>query len=102
MRKHKKRTEQLVWNGLTLEVSYDPKWMSVGRSITAHLEVRSLAPEAEPLPITETGYRSYFCTPEEIDAQGGATAYVTAWLDHEARSPKWKAADLARRQLSLF
>lgn len=39
------------------------------------------------LPITETGYPSYFVQRETVEALGSPVAYACAWLDHEAESP---------------
>jgi hypothetical protein len=55
-----------------------------------------------PLPFTETGYRSVFADPADIDAGGGAVAYVTAWLHVAAPSPQWRMRAVAAEQLSLF
>jgi hypothetical protein len=60
------------------------------------------AENRQRLPITETGYRSYFLHPDEVEAAGGPAAYVLAWLGEEAQSPKWKRHVEASRQLSLF
>jgi hypothetical protein len=54
------------------------------------------------LPMTETGYRSHFCAPADINAEGGPAEFVLAWLECEAKSPAWLAAQEARRQLPLF
>ena len=90
------------WRGIMLAVSFDPAWMQWEGGPLAHLEVTTIAPEREPLPITETGYRSHFCDPEEVDAAGGPGPYVLHWLDDAALSMAWKKRDAARRQLSLF
>jgi hypothetical protein len=68
----------------------------------AHLEIETVEPANAPLPMTETGYRSHFCAPADIDTEGGPVAFVRAWLECEARSPEWKAAQEERRQLTLF
>jgi hypothetical protein len=56
----------------------------------------------EPLPMTETGYRSWFGAPADVESDGGPAEFVRLWLDHEARSDSWKAAQAERRQLTLF
>jgi hypothetical protein len=53
-------------------------------------------------PITETGYRSHFLSPDEIEAVGGVFAYVVDALDEAAKRKEWKARQAAQRQLSLF
>ena len=83
----------------TLIVAHAPNWYG---SSLCRLEVTAADPEQAPLPISETGYRSHFCPGAEVDAAGGPVAYILAWLDAAARDSRWKAADMARRQLSLF
>jgi len=61
-----------------------------------------LEPSTSKLPTTETGYRSHFLSEAAVAELGGPLAYVRAWLDAEAASPKWQAQQAARRQLSLF
>jgi hypothetical protein len=52
----------LDWHGIAVSINYAADWSpafkEVYRSPMAHLEVRSL--DGQPLPITETGYRSHF------------------------------------------
>jgi hypothetical protein len=50
------------------------------------------------LPFTETGYRSHFLGPGIVEEAGGPAAYVRAWLDHAAQSPKWRKQQTAARQ----
>lgn len=94
------QTFTAYWSGIALRIAFEPNWL--GGNITAHLDIHSVAPDRAPLPITETGYRSHFCAANEIDDAGGPVAFVLAWLDAASLSPSWKAAEQARRQLSLF
>lgn len=93
------QTYRFTWQGIEIEAVYAPlKW-----NVTAHLEVRSVAPERAPLPITSTGYRSHFHQPGTIEALGGdVVVQVIAWLDEEATKPEWQARDAASRQGELF
>ena len=50
-----------------------------------------------PLPVTETGYRSHFMPYGTVESHGGAVAFVTAWLEHDAKRAGWSGA-----QLTLF
>lgn len=84
------------WRGIALEIGYVSKRFG-GMD---HIEVRSA--ESVPLPITETGYRSLFISPECLEEYDGPQAYALAWLDHEAQSAVWKRHEADRRQLSLF
>ena len=98
------QTYTLDWEGFALSITYCPDWSPSYREIygspMAHLEIRSI--DRQPLPITETGYRSHFINAEVIEAEGGPVAFARAWLDHDAQSPKWKAAKARRQQLCLF
>ncbi len=96
----------LTWHGIQIEITYTPDTSpafrhSYGRALD-HLEVRSLAPAREPLPITETGYLSQFYARNVIEEGGGPAALVLAWLDHFAQSPVWQAKQISRQQLDLF
>lgn len=90
----------IQWQGLSLRVDYHPAWGGLPRCRVAHLEV--IAVPRVPLPITETGYKSLFCPPDQIEDMGGAVAYVEAWLEHAARQPEWREAQVKAAQLSLF
>ena len=99
-------THRLQWDGITIEVRYDSDWSPSYHNVygypLAHLEIEAVIPTKAALPMTETGYLSHFGAPAEMDAEGGPVAFVRAWLDHEAQSPAWKAAQAERRQLALF
>lgn len=98
-------TLEFIWRGITIEVVYAPDWLGSaggGRHIVSHLAVTSVNPERAPLPITETGYRSHFHAPGEIEALGGPEAYVTAWLEQEAKNPRWRDLQAKSQQLDLF
>jgi hypothetical protein len=98
--------DTLQWEGITIEVVYEPNWLNVASRSSdlpsAHLDIRSIAPERARLPITETGYRSHFLHPDEIDEFGGPVAYVEAWLNEMARSSEWRMYTASSEQLSLF
>lgn len=96
-------TEALVWEGVTLSITYEPSWLAISEDYgPAHLAVHVVAPERAPLPITETGYRSHFLARGLVEEAGGPVAYVRAWLDEAAQEPEWKQAQARRAQLSLF
>ena len=81
----------ITWRGVKLEITFTPEKFG----LVDHFEIR--AEGRAPLPVTETGYRSHFIPSGTIAAHGGAVAFVTAWLDHEALRIGWGGA-----QLSLF
>jgi len=93
------------WQGIALSISYEYDWLNMARSggrHVAHLQIRSIAPACAPLPVTETGYRSHFVNPDDIEAEGGHVGYVVAWLNHAAETPEWRERQDAGRQMSLF
>jgi len=97
-------THRFEWQGLSLTVEYSPDWSEAmsrvyGYSL-AHLAIRS--DSGEPLPITETGYRSAFLPTTEVEQEGGPEPYVRAWLDAFAGEPAWREAKAKAAQLSLF
>lgn len=99
-------TTVIEWQGITIEIVYEPNWLNLSREdsdlTSAHLDIRSIAPERAPLPITETGYRSHFLHPSEVDAFDGPASYVEAWLNEMARACEWQEYVASSRQLSLF
>lgn len=95
----------LHWEGITIEVSYEAEWLGFQRGsdmAVAHLQVRSIAPERAPLPITETGYRSHFVHPDEVEGLGGPVAYVEKWLGEAASHVDYSDYVERPKQLSLF
>jgi hypothetical protein len=90
---------QFEWQGMIIEARYTPvKWR-----VISHLEIVSIAPERAPLPISMTGYQSYWPQIGSIEEQGGdVIAIVTAWLDEEAKGQDWRDYLENQRQYSLF
>ena len=89
----------LVWRGIAIKVRHCPSWLSSSAELPVqHIEL--YVEDREPLPITETGYKSHFlCGAGALtDYDDDPVAFVTAWLEHEAKTQSWSA----ERQLSLF
>jgi hypothetical protein len=97
-------TFRIDWNGIAIEIRWEPNWLNLVSSgyDTAHIEIESIAPERAHLPITETGYRSHFTSPDTVAAYGGPVAFVEAWLETEAQAPDWRCNEQEKRQLMLF
>ena len=89
-------TYKFDWQGRKIQISYQPRSFAG----TAHLQIR--ARHARPLPITDTGYRSHFISPADVEHLGGPVAYVTAWLDTMAQTKAWKRTAQGGLQLSLL
>ena len=81
----------IIWRGIALAITFSPEKFGMVDHIELHTENKVA------LPVTETGYRSHFMASGTVAAHGGAIAFVTAWLDHEAARIGWSGA-----QLSLF
>lgn len=92
--------ETLLWQGLTIEVSYEANWL--GSKHYAHLQLRSMQPTEAPLPVSETDYRSHFLTCGVVEGAGGALVYAKAWLDDAAKGTDWRSYVEQSRQLTLF
>lgn len=91
----------LTWRGIEVAIVFQRDWTGLPDCSYDHLEVMSVVPR-QPLPMTETGYKSAFVPAGSIDQLGGPLAYVTCWLDHAAKSAAWKAIERGTRQGSLF
>ncbi len=75
-----KTAATIEWRGIEIEVRYEPDWLGSGH---AHIELESRPRTL--LPVTETGYRSRFVNPEELDGFEDAAAFVLAWLNEAAK-----------------
>jgi len=87
----------LRWEGRTIRLSYTPcKW-----SVIDHLEIR--VDDRQPIPITETGYKSHFFGPCDPDLTAEQiTTLVQDWIAREAQSENWQRLEKERKQLLLF
>jgi len=85
----------LVWEGRSVEVSYQANWLNSGQW---HIELRC----DDPLPVTTTGYRSAFLPTDIIEDAAEIDGYVLAWLDYAAEDPAWQRLVEGSRQLKLF
>ncbi|OXT01968.1 hypothetical protein B7H23_03250 [Notoacmeibacter marinus] len=86
----------IEWEGRSIRLSYQPHYFQE----MAHLEIR--AADGEPLPMTETGYRSHFFATDEASGMDEVAALVRDWLDEEAQSKRWQDYFARSRQLELF
>lgn len=106
MKKRDKQIYAMHWQGIDIEVTYIPNWSEAyrenyGEPLT-HLTCCAIYPHKARLPITETGYRSHFTSASLIEDEGGPVAFLSAWLDSEAKSHDWQNYLEAQRQPMLF
>ena len=84
----KKKTEldRSDWNGVLLEIVYEPLWMPghVAGEDLAHIEVRSIYPMAVPLPIAKTGFYTNTLPACLITAAGSPVAFIDVMMAAEA------------------
>ncbi len=90
-------THHITWRGMAITIRHATGWPIDDYD---HIEVES--ENRQPLPITETGYRSHFLSSSDVAEYGDAIAYVTVWLNHGAKSKAWQEQAEAGRQMSLF
>lgn len=88
-------THSIEWDGIIVAISHTANWLN---SEYHHIELRA----DEPLPVTQTGYRSHFMNEEEFALFGDVTEFVIQWLDEAAKSREWISYKKKSRQLSLF
>jgi len=56
----------LLWRNIHITIRYAASYATI--TDLAHLEI--LVQNRQPIPITETGYRSHFCNPADIADYG--------------------------------
>jgi hypothetical protein len=92
----------ICWNNINIEIDYNPSYSISIREIygyeLAHVQVRAV----QALPVTETGYLSYFTCTSEVEAQGGVIDLVILALNQEAKKAAWKKHEEELAQLKLF
>ena len=73
---------RLDWNGLLLEITYEPLWLpaSITGEDIAHLKVRSIYPTNVPLPIARSGFYSSTILASTVAAAGGPVSYIDVML----------------------
>ena len=90
-----KQAAQIDWRVITIEINLTANWLN---GTAHHLELRA----DQPLPVTETGYRSHFLGVEEAIDIETVQAFVIGWLDEAAETKAWRDAEERRRQGDLF
>jgi len=83
----------LQWGDFDISVQYALCWLS---GPMCHIELRC----DEPLPVTETGYRSIFLAKGILKDE--VFSFVSTLLDEAAQGNAWQRHMADRRQLKLF
>ncbi|HQW94267.1 MAG TPA: hypothetical protein PLU58_00610 [Saprospiraceae bacterium] len=93
---------RFMWNNREVFIKYKPKTFDAYERIYG-TPLSHIAIECEqPLPISDTGFKSYYIANSALLEYGGPLEFVKDWLNEEAEKPAWKAFDAKHRQLSLF
>ena len=99
-------TETLVWEGVTILISYEPDWMGLAAKGIgwphSHLEIQVVEPKGAPLPLTDTGYLSQFLEVGEAEEAGGPSALIRAQLEEFAQTKTWHVRRARWEQRDLF
>lgn len=88
-----------VWRDVTCRVRHTPNYLSKGWS---HVELIVTKPKNAPLPITSTGYLSHFLDEQLLRQAGGPVRFFLDWIEREAKTKQWAAAEFKWRQGDLF
>lgn len=98
-RKPEPRTHWFTWRHLRCKLVESPDAIHRGQTM---LELHLIAARDTPCPLTSTGYRCCFLDTEELANANGAVAYMTAWLDREARTKTYRKTEYRWRQGDLL
>jgi hypothetical protein len=85
----------LQWVDFDISVKYALCWLSGPMS---HIELHC----HEPLPVTETGYKSIFLAKGVLKDEDEVLSFVSTLLNEAAQSDAWRQHLADRRQLKLF
>jgi len=92
---------QILWNGVKVNITYKPNYFgnfSNSANQLIHIDVNA----DQPIPITETGYKSIFLYKEEVESHGGAKDYIESLLDEYSTSKDWLEYNKSKEQMCLF
>lgn len=94
------QTFKIFWRGIEIDVKYENPYFQMSDFSISHFDIYTK--DKQPLPITETGYRSHFLHDDEVQQYGGPSEYFNAWIESEAKTQNWKPIPKQAEQLSLF
>ncbi len=90
-----RETVEIQWQGIAVTIHVARNWLNTGFH---HIEVKA----NQSLSITNTGYRSHFMPPAELEQCETVEAFVRDWLNDAALAKQWQDYLAAQRQLRLF
>lgn len=65
------------WGGVTLRITWESRFLNTNAlAQPEHLKIESINPVHAPLPITGTGYLSWFTSPALVRDSDGLVAFV--------------------------
>ena len=92
----------LEWDNIKINYNYienfSPRLKKSQGIIMSHIEIMC----DEELPITETGYKSFFVTDCNLKRWGGVEKFIMMSLNMAAKSDAWKFKKESKNQLTLF
>lgn len=99
-------TEALVWNEITILVSYEADWLGLSaggfEDPCAHLELQVLHPMGAPMPLGDGGYWSEFVALGEAEEAGGPVQLASALLNEFSDRQSWRVAWARWEQRDLY
>jgi hypothetical protein len=98
MTRRQPKTAHLTWRGTLLSIKHTPHYFGHAD----HVEVTVEKPAEAILPITDTGYRSHFIDPDDLQEAGSAVLFVQAWLEREAATKAWRDRQAKLAQLDFL
>lgn len=98
-RRERTVTHWFRWRHLTCKLQETSHYLNHGWTL---LQLELVASRDTPCPLTTTGYLAHGIDAEELQASGGAVAFMTAWMDREAKGKTYQKAEFLWRQGDLF
>lgn len=92
-------THWFRWRHVTCKVIERPRYLGDCDTL---LELHIIAARDTPVPITSTGYLAHFMATAALDHAGGPVAFLSTWMDREARCKDYQKAEFLWRQGDLF
>lgn len=90
----------IIWERIPITISYKPRYSEIDfkQMVVSHIQVKA----DEPLPITETGYRSIFFFQVQAEIMPCVKEHIIEMLNEKAATKEWKLYKKTKDQLLLF